>query len=229
MHERWPMKCHLESDSTRTHLYTVPYSFDRLSLSMLANDDTGICPIVQTLIIDKVSSNVSQRFPNIHTLIIESNCDMSKDDCIAFRQLRHLTINNINQVPSSVIRRLYSLTLSTMDELVNHSSIYSKVKRLNVKDNHVGSSAILTSLIEHFPDLRVLEIPLEFNDDYYDNLNLLLNERHLPHLLTLKTSWIDAYTYCLNINRWLKSKTRLKWRSTPFHGYYYQNHLTISR
>ena len=229
MHERWPMKCHSKPSITRTHLYTVPYSFDKLYLSPLTNDDTSICPMVQTLIVDKVSSNVSQRFPNVHTLTIESNCDLSKDDCIAFRQLRHLTINNINQVPSSVIRRLYSLTLFTIDELVNHSSIYSNVKRLNVKGNKIGSSAILTSLIEHFPDLRVLEIPLEFNADYYDHLNLLLDERHWPHLLTLKTSWVDQHRYCSNINLWLKSKTRLKWRSTPFHGHYHQNHLTISQ
>ena len=229
MHERWPMKCHSEPSITHTHLYTVPYSFDKLYLSLLANDDTSICPMVQTLIVDKVSSNVSQRFPNVHTLTIKSNYDLSKDDYIAFRQLRHLTIDNINQVPSSVIRRLYSLTLSTIDELVNHSSTYSKVKRLNVKGDKVGSSAILTSLIEHFPDLRVLEIPLEFNADYYDNLNLLLDERRWPHLLTLKTYWIDENRNCSNINLWLKSKTILKWRSTPFHGHCYRNHLTISR
>ena len=227
MNKRWPMTYRSKGNTTSKHLYTVPYSFEELHISMLDGDDTRICPLVDTLVIDTVCSNLSHRFPNIDTLEIKSDYDLSRDDYISFRQLRVLRVNNINQVPSSVIRRLHTLTLSVIDDFVNHPIIYSNVKHLIVKNNQVGSSILLTALVQHFPHVDTLEIELAMNDDYYDNLNILLDETHLPHLTLLKTNWIDQYVFCSNIDLWLKSKTRLKWRSTPFYAGNCRNCLII--
>jgi hypothetical protein len=222
--ERWPMKC--RSDIYK-HLYTVPWAFQQLHTSMLADDDTSVCPAVQSLIVDKVCTNLLHCFPNIDTLTILPDCNLSQDNYIGFRRLRHLTMNNINIVPSSVIRHIHTLTLSQIDELLNHPNIYSNIKHLILKNNPIGSSAIITALVEHFPDLHSLEIQLQSNDDYYDNLDMLLNNKHLPYLSLLKTNWIDNRTYGSSINLWLTDKTIFRWRSTPFCGHRDGDNLTI--
>lgn len=223
------MKCTLNPNvSPWKSLYTVPWPLIDLYISSLAEDDTAsICPVVETLIVDKVYSNAAQRFPNIHTLKIEPDCCLPSDEYLGFHRLRHLTMTSINQVPSSVIQRLHTLTLSNIYDLIDHSIIYSNMKDLIIKDNQIDSSILLTILVQQFPCLHLLKIHLAKNDNYYDNLNILLNKKYLPHLTVLKTNWVDKQEYYSNINRWLKSKTNLKWRSTPWHGHCHLNDLTI--
>ena len=107
-------------------VYTIPWPLPVLYISTLTNDDTtSICPVVQTLIIDKVCSNISHRFPNIVTLLIQPGCSLPSDDYTAFRRLRHLTTTNITQVPSSVLQRLHTLTLSIIQSFIGTSNISS--------------------------------------------------------------------------------------------------------
>ncbi len=209
------------------HLYTVPWRFQQLHISMLTDDDTNVCPAVRSLIVDKVCTNLSNRFPNIDTLTILPDCNLSQDNYIGFRRLHHLTMNNINIVPSSVIRHIHTLTLSQIDELLNHPIIYSNIKHFILKNNPIGSSTIITALVKHFPNLHSLEIQLQSNNDYYDNLDMLLNDKHFPYLSLLKTNWINNQTYCSSINLWLTDKTRLRWRSIPFCGHRDGDNLTI--
>ena len=209
-------------------VYTIPWPLPVLYISTLTNDDTtSICPVVQTLIIDKVCSNISHRFPNIVTLLIQPGCSLPSNDYTAFRRLRHLTTTNITQVPSSVLQRLHTLTLSNIDDLIDHPVVYWNIKHFIIRDNQIGSSTPLRALVQHFPHLHTLEIQLAKNDDYYDNLNILLNAKHLCHLSVLKTNWVEERKYCFDINLWLKAKTNLKWRTIPFHGICDGNGLTI--
>ena len=223
------MKFHSKLNNAHKHVYTIPWSFPEFSLSILADDDTtSVCPIVQTLIIDKVCSNISHHFPNIHTLIIHRDFNLCSNDWIAFHHLRHLTVPTIHQIPPSVIRRLYTLTLSTIDDLVNDPIVYSNIKHLIIKNNQISSSSLLIALIQHFPSLRVLEIKLELNDNYYNNLNILLNEKYLPNLSSLKTTWTERGIGSRETDLLLETKTRLRWRSIIFHGYFVDDVLTIS-
>jgi hypothetical protein len=209
------------------HLYTVPWPFQQLHTSMLVDDDTNVCSAVRSLIVDTACTNLSHRFPNIDTLTILPNYNLSQDNYIEFRRLRHLIMTNINTVSSFVIRRIHTLTLSKTDELLNHPVIYSNIKHLILKTNPIGSSAIITALVQHFPKLHSIEIQLQSNVDYYDNLDLLLNDENLPYLSLLKTNLIDTATHCSNINLWLTDKTILKRRSTPFYGHRDGNNLII--
>jgi hypothetical protein len=195
---------------------------------MLANDDTtSVCPNVQYLTVDMPCTNLSLRFPNIQTLSILPGCDLSHDNYIGFRRLRHLTMNNINVVPSSVIRHIHTMTIFETKELLEHPIIYSNILHLILKNNQIGSLAAVTALVKHFPNLRSLKIQLQPNAEYYDNLDILLDNEHLPHLILLETNWIDNTTYCSNIDLWIAAKTSLKWRSIPFYGHHDQDNLTI--
>jgi len=103
------MKCRSQYDNWYKHLYTVPWPFKQLHTSILAKNDTNsICPNVQYLTVDVPCQNLSHRFPNIHTLTILPGCNLSHHNYIGFRRLRHLTIKNINIVPSSVIQHIHT-------------------------------------------------------------------------------------------------------------------------
>jgi hypothetical protein len=224
------MKCHLESDSLHKHIYTIPWSFKQLDISMLADDDINtVCPNVRYLTFDipSTSTYLSHRFPNIHTLIILPECQLSHDDYIGFRQLRYLTMKDINAVPSSIIRRIHTMTLYHVNGLSTHSIIYSNIKCFILKNYQTNSLATVKTLIGHFPNLRSLQIQLQRNEEYYDSLNILLDGEHLPHLLVLKTNWIDNQTYSSKVNLWIDSKTSLKWRSIVFCAYRHDDNLTI--
>ncbi len=98
------MTCRTESDTFRKHLYSVPWSFEHLDLSILANDDTSsVCPNVQHLTMDVPTSNLSSRFPNVHTLNIVPGCDVSHDQLIGLHHVRHLSMRNISMAPPSLI------------------------------------------------------------------------------------------------------------------------------
>jgi hypothetical protein len=226
------MKCRVESNNLHKHLYTIPWSFKELKISMLADDDTNtVCPNVRylTLNISSTSTYLSRRFPNIHTLIVRPECHLFHDDYLGFRQLRHLTMKNINIVPSSIIRRIHTMTLFDINGLSTHSIIYPNMKYFNLKNNQNNSFATIKTLIEHFPNLRSLEIPLQCirNAEYYDSLNVLLDGKHLSHLLLLKTNWIDDKTYNSKVSLWISSKTSMRWRSTVFCAYHDDDQLTI--
>ncbi len=222
------MKYRSECDNLHKHLYTVPWSFEHLHTSMLANDDTSsVCSNVQYLTLDMPCTNISHRFPNIHTLNILPECNLSQDDYIEFRQLRHLIMNNINIVPSSVIRHIHTITLFDTIELLTHSIIYSNVKHFILKNIQIDSLETITALIKHFPNLRFLEIQFQQNVEYYDSLDMLVNGEHLPHLLVLKTNWIDNGRYRTNINLWIAANTSLRWRTTLYYGHRDDDKLTV--
>ncbi|CAF1359328.1 unnamed protein product [Rotaria sordida] len=128
-------------------------------------------------------------------------------------------------VPPSLASRIHTMTLFEANELLSHSTIYSNVQHFILNSSQINSLATVTALVQHFPNLHSLEIQLVKNDEYYDNLDMLLNHEHLPHLFLLKTNWTD--TYCSDIDLWIAAKTSLKWRSTPFYGHRDQDDLVI--
>lgn len=226
------MKCRLEPNSSDKHLYTVPWPFKQLCLSTLADDDTNsICPNVQylTLDISSTSSYLSRRFPNFHTLNILHGRHLLHDDCLRFRRLRHLTMGNIDLVPSSIIRRIHTLKLFSTKGLTTHSMIYPNMKYFSLKNDLVNSFETVEILIQHFPNLRSLEVPLQLvqNAEYYNSLNILLDGVHLPHLLLLKINWINDKNYNSKVSQWISSKTSMKWRSTLFCAYHHDDDLIV--
>lgn len=217
----------LNQCSNSKGFYTIPWSFEQLYISMLDNDDrTSICSNVEHLIIDIPYSNLSlDRFPNLHTLTIQSECKIDSK----FYRLDHLIMKHINQeIPISLLYHIHTLTLFEIEQLANHLNIYSNISHLIIKDCYIGTSTILINLFKHFPNIRSLEIQLENNIDYYDNLDILLNQEYLPYLSWLKTNWIEGYAFYSNIDIWISSKTSLKWNSKPYEVYYDKNHLIIS-
>ena len=229
LNERWPMKYMTNLDNLQKHLYTTPWPFEHLDISMLAKDDTlSICSNVQHLTVGKSCSDLSSRFPNIHTLIISPDCHLPPNSFIGFRRLRHLTMSNINTVPSSVMQRIHTLTLFETDGLSNHSIIYSNLSHLILKSPYHGSTAELSTIIQHFPKLHSLEIQFASNMDYYENLNVLLNRKSLPELTWLKTNALQEHLFCTNIYLLISSKTLLKWRRTSYYVQCYQTYLIIS-
>lgn len=222
------MKCRVGSDNLSKHLYTLPWSFEQLHTSMLATDDTtSVCPNVRHLTVDVPCTNLSHRFPNVHTLTIIHECDLSQDNHIGFRRLRHLTMRNINIVPSSLIQHTHTMTLFETNELLNNPVIYSNIQHLILKYCKIDSSATAIGLVKHFPNLQWLEIRLQSNAEYYDSLDILLSGEYLPYLLLLKTNWMNTEPYCSDIDLWIAAKTSLKWSSTPFYGYRHDTDLII--
>ncbi|CAF3979174.1 unnamed protein product [Rotaria sp. Silwood1] len=228
MNEHWPMAYQSAPYNNLKILYTVPWSLEELNTSMLADDDTvSSCPNVEYLIIDKPQTNLARRFPNIHTLDVRSRSNLSHDEYVKLRRLRLLITNNIAMIPSPVGRNIDSLTLFSIENLLEHPIIYSDVRYVNLKNAECMSLTIVTALVQHFPSLRSLQCQLEPTTQYYDCLKVLLDGQHLPNLLKLKTNWIHNDTYCSNIQLWISAKTPLKWRLTPFLVHCYDNWLTI--
>jgi hypothetical protein len=224
------MKCRLESDKFYKHIYTIPWSFKQLDISMLADDDTNaVCPNVRYLTLDIPSTptNVSYRFPNIHTLTILPWCQLSHENYIGFRQLRYLTMKDINVVPLSIIQRIHTMTLFNVNELSTHSIRYSNIKYFTLNNNQNNSLATVETLIRHFPNLRSLQIQLQRNAEYYDSLDILLDGKHFPHLLWLKTNWNNNQTKNSKVNLWVQSNTPLRWRTSIFCAYRRDDNLAI--
>lgn len=223
------MKYMTNSNNFQKHLYTIPWPFEHLDISILANDDTSsICSNVQHLTVGKSYSDLSSRFPNLHTLLISPDCHLPSNSFIGFRRLRSLTISNINTVPSSVILRIHTLTLFEIDALLNHPTIYSNLAHLILKKPYTNSTAERSTIIQHFPKLHSLEIQFVSNTDYYENLNILLNNHCLSELTWLKTNALQEHLFCTNINLLISPKTLLKWRITPYYVQCYQKYLIIS-
>lgn len=226
------MKCRLSSNSLHKHLYTIPWTFKQLDLSIL-NNDHCISTNVRYLTVDvhPTSIHLSRRFPNIYSLMLLSQYRLSYDDYLGFRQLRHLTMRDIHTVPSKIIQRIHTLTLFDITELSRHSSIYPNLRSFILQNDSINSFAMVQTVIRHFPNLHSLHINLQHvrTTEYYHTLNILLDGEHLPHLLLLKTNWIDDdETSDLKVSLWLSSKTSIKWRSKIFCAYRNENDLIIS-
>jgi hypothetical protein len=215
--------------TSRKYVYTVPWSFEKVNTSMLANDDTNsICPNVRILTVDMCCSILPHRFQNIHTLIILPQYDLTRHDCDGFRRLRHLTTANIETV-SSFTRLIDTLTLTELDEFWKQQIVYSNVHHLILQDTLISSVSTVTSLVKQFPNLHSLEILFKRNAEYFDSLNVLLDRRHLPDLKMLKTNWTeDKSNYDdKRIKMWINQKTILKWQSTPVYAHCDGEFLTI--
>lgn len=225
LNNRWPIGYGSSEDNSSKHVYTIPWSFEQLTLSMLAKDDTkSICPNVRQLTVDIPCKNLSRRFPNVHTLINLDNENLSENDYIQFRQLRYLETTNINMISSSAFH-LHTLTLFHTDHLFNYSIIHSNIEHLIIEDTEMISLNLLQRIIRIFPNLHSLEITLDSSDEYYDSLNLLLDNEHLPYLSFLRTNWIDDDQS--NIQIWLGGNTPLKWKMIPVYGQCTDDYLTI--
>jgi hypothetical protein len=182
---------------------------------MLAdNDTTSVCSRVFALIVDVPCANLFQRFPNIETLMVLSNCQIVGD----FRRLRELTTMNL-EILSSLTQRIHTVTLIGTDDVLTFSNIYAHVYHLVIEDAKIDSSTIVADLVKCFPNLRSLNIQFRMSNDYFDSLDMILDGEHLPHLIVFTSNWIDKdWEYSWKINEWLLHKTILKWRSTPFYG-----------
>jgi hypothetical protein len=223
--ERWPMACGSQLDSSHKHVYTIPWSFEQLDVSMLAkNDTTSVCPNVRELTVDVPYKNLAQRFPNIHTLIVLSEENVSRNDCVQFRRLDQLLTTNINMVPSPA-RRIHTLALFETNELLNYPTIHSNVQHLVIATSELASLAIVRTLVQHFPNIHSLDIELPSNDEYYDSLDVILDHEQLPNLSLLRTNWIGGNTSDIHI--WIAANTPLKWKLTPVYGNYNEDGLTI--
>ncbi|CAF3607368.1 unnamed protein product [Rotaria sp. Silwood1] len=188
--KRWFLTYKSKSNSLCTHFYTIPWSFEQLEISMLADDDTiSICPNVRYLTVDVPCTNLSRRFPNIHTLNVLHECNFSNDDHVEFRQLRHLKTTNINMIPFLPTKHIHTLTLCDKFELLNHPIIYSNVLHLILENRQIYSLNIVNALVKYFPNLRSLKIQLQTNAEYYDCLHVLLNGIPGGGILGLESLW----------------------------------------
>ncbi|CAF5046216.1 unnamed protein product [Rotaria sp. Silwood1] len=226
--KRWPLACKLKSNGLCQYLYTIPWSFEQLDISMLADDDTiSICPNIRYLTVDVPCTDLSRRFPNIHTLNVLVECNISGNDHEEFRRLRHLKTTNINMILFLPTKRIQTLTLLERFEFLKDTIIYSNVLHLILEKNKIKSLNTVIKLVKCFPNLRSLKIQLKNTDEYYNCLDVLLDGEHLPHLWLFKTNWISRFGYCSKISVWISANTPLRWRSTPFYGDCDYNELTI--
>ncbi|CAF1437903.1 unnamed protein product [Rotaria sp. Silwood1] len=226
--KRWPLACKLKSNGLCQYLYTIPWSFEQLDISMLADDDTiSICPNIRYLTVDVPCTDLSRRFPNIHTLNVLVEYNISGNDHEKFRRLRHLKTTNINMISFLPTKRIQTLTLLERFKFLKDTIIYSNVLHLILEKNKIKSLNTVIKLVKCFPNLRSLKIQLKNTDEYYNCLDVLLDGEHLPHLWLFKTNWISRFGYCSKISVWISANTPLRWRSTPFYGYCDYNELTI--
>ncbi|CAF1544727.1 unnamed protein product [Adineta ricciae] len=111
--------------STWKHIYTNPWYFERLNLSMLDEKDSeNVCSNVKYLRVDQQSSNLSMRFPNIQKMIIQSQMNFSFEEFQRFRYLKHLIIHGEQLIFPCLLNRIHRLTLSTNLELLNSSNVF---------------------------------------------------------------------------------------------------------
>jgi hypothetical protein len=226
--KRWLMNCRSTSDYFRKHLYTIPWSFEQLHLSLLAEDDTeSICQNVRYLTVDVACRNLSHRFPNVHTLTVLPQSNLSSDDIVGFRHLRYLIADNMEIVPSPLKRHIHTLALSNKFYFLKNPIIYPNVRHLIIENDEIGSLALITALVQYFPNLYSIKIQLEPDTEYYDCLNLLLDGKHLPNLRLLQANLPEEYKYCSNIQLWVSANTPFKWTLTSFYAHNNRKHFTI--
>jgi hypothetical protein len=102
---------------------------------MLAdNDTTSVCSSALGLIVDVPCANLIQRFPNIETLMVLSNCQIVGD----FRRLRELTTMNLGML-SSLTQRIHTVTLIGTGDVLTFSNIYAHVYHLVIEDTKIDS------------------------------------------------------------------------------------------
>ena len=166
---------------------------------------------------------ISHCLANLHTLTIAIDGDFSNYTVKQFPGLRHLKIKRIDMISPSILRRISTLTLSNTDDLFNHSRLYSNILYLIIKESSFESSEKLIRLLGYFPNIHSIEIPLESNDFYFANLDILINHEYLPYLSWLKTNWITQSYDLSNIILQISSNTSLKWSQTDYH-IDYDNH-----
>lgn len=228
MNSRWPIAYKPKQYELHSYLYTIPWSFEKLYISKLSEDDTiSICPNVQHLVIDAPCKNISQRFPNIHTLDILNESYLPREKFSGLRRLRHLQTIDINMVSLFPLKRIKTLTLRGKFELLNHSIIYSNLLRLTLRNDSISSLTMAQTLVKYFPNLHSLKIQLEKNTEYFDCVDIFLDGEHLPHLRSFHTDEIGQNILFNDISLWISAKTPLKWKSTPFYGNYDLSNLTI--
>ena len=220
--QHWPMiTCHNNNDNSKKHFYTITNSFEQIYLSMISLDQTQN---IQHLIVDIPSVITSHCFTNLHTLTIAiDDGDFSNYTSKQFPALRHLIIKRINIISPSILRRISTLTLSNIDDLFNHSQIYSNIRYLTIKESSFGSSEQLIRFLNYFPNLHSIEITLESNDLYFANLDILINHEYLPYLSCLRTNWITKSYSLPSIRLQISSNTSLKWNQTDYHIDYISN------
>ena len=208
------MRCSSNSDHSLSHLYTVPWAFDRLHTSMLATDDlTSVCAGIRYLTVDSACENLTMRFPNIQTLTLSPGYLPFANNNV---RLRHVTTSTISAVPSCIHPRLKTLTLLDISDVVDHPTVYSHIHHLRVETSPIGSQATVAHLTRRFPNLKTLRMPLQSNAQYYDSLDTLLHPDYLPNLYLLKTSWKHDESYCSDVHTWLAANTCMKWSTTQF-------------
>ena len=215
--QHWPMiMCHNNNNDSKKHFYTITNSFEQIYLSMISLNETQN---IQHLIVDTPSVITAHCFTNLHTLTIAiDDGDFSNYTSKQFPALRHLIIKRINMISPSILRRISTLTLSTIDDLFNHSQIYSNIRYLTIKESSFGSSEQLIRFLNYFPNLHSIEITLESNDLYFANLDILINHEYLPYLACLRTNWMEqSYTSLPTIQLEISSNTSLKWNQTGYH------------
>ncbi|CAF3370437.1 unnamed protein product [Rotaria socialis] len=226
--KRWPLTCKPKLNRSDNYLYTIPWSFEQLDVSLLADDDTiSICPNVRYLTVDVPCTNVSRRFPNIRMLNVLSKCNVSFDDNMKFPRLRHLTAADVKIVSLLSIKNIQMLTLFDQFTLLKSSTIYSNVLHLILENNRIASLEAVIALVQCFPNLHSLKIKLPTTTEYYDCLDILLDGVHLPYLWLFKTNCITEFDSCSSISVWISAKTPLKWKLTPFYGHRNYNTFTV--
>ncbi|CAF3139501.1 unnamed protein product, partial [Rotaria sp. Silwood2] len=210
------------------YLYTIPWSFEQLDISTLADDDTiSICPNLRYLTVDVPCTNLSRRFPNIHMLNVLTECNVSPDNYMEFRRLRHLKTVKVKIVSLLSTKRVQILTLCDKSELLKSSTIYSNVLHLILENDKITSLNTVIELVRRFSNLHSLKIELPKNAEYYDCLDILLDGEHLWYLWLFKTNWISEFKFCSDVSIWISVKTPLKWKWTPFYGNCDCDELTI--
>ena len=212
--QQWPMTIYHINDSKK-HFYTITNSFEHIYLSMISID---AMPNIRHLIVDRPSVMISHCFTNLHTLTITvDDGDFSNYTVKQFPTIRRLIIKRIDMICPSILQRISTLMLSTIDGLFNRTRIYSNIRYLIIENSSLRSPEELIRLLKYFPNIHSLEIPLESNDLYFSNLDILANHEYLPYLSWLKTNWIKKSDRLPIIKLQICSNTSLKWRQTDFH------------
>jgi len=202
---------------------------------MLADDDVNsICQNVKNLTLDtsSTSAHLSRRYPNLYTLNIPSECQLFHDDHLGLRHLRQVTMKDINVLPSSIIKRIYTTHLISLSGLSTNSNVYPNMRNLSVNRDIAYPLETVHSIIQHFPNLRSFTISLKLREpeyaEYYDCLNILLDGVHLPCLLFLKTNRIKNYDYNSWAKPWILSNISMKWRSSSFDAFNINDNLIVN-
>ena len=209
--QQWPMTIY-HINNSKKHFYTITNSFEHIYSSRISID---AMPNIQHLIVDRPSVTISHCFTNLHTLTIAiDDGDFSNYTIKQFPEIRRLIIKRIDMISPSILQRISALMLSTIDGLFNRTRIYSNIRYLIIENSSLRSPEELIRLLKYFPNIHSLEIPLESNDLYFSNLDILINHEYLPYLSWLKTNWIKKSDGLPIIKLQICSNISLKWRQT---------------